>query len=164
MGTNYGWVVVAAVIVISAISVAMAGPVVSFFIAPMQADLGLLMLTFGLALSARQLGFAVIGPMLGKLTDTIGARTMLMAVGVLSAAIVYSLSFVQQDWHLLVLLCLLGAVGLQGAGGDLYGSVVIAKWFGPQQRGKAMSLAFLGLTIGIFVFMPLSEHLVDTLG
>lgn len=156
--------VVSAVVVISALTVAMAGPAMSFFIPPMQTDLGLGMVYFGIAFSARQLGFALMGPILGRLTDRFGARPLLVLVGIIAAGVVYTLSLVENEWHLIALLAILGLIGLQGAGGDLYGSVVIAKWFAPAQRGYAMSVAFLGLPLGVFLFMPLTQWSIDTLG
>ena len=142
----------------------MAGPALSFFIPPMKQDLGIEMMFFGFALSARQLGFALMSPLLGRLTDQFGARPLLLGVGIISAATVYAISFVSEGWHLIVLLSVLGIIGLQGAGGDLYGSVVIAKWFDHTQRGKAMSIAFLGMPIGIFFLMPFTQYCIDLVG
>jgi MFS family permease len=57
----------------------------------------------------------------------------------------------------------MGMIGLEGAGGNLYQSVPLSRWF-VRLRGKAMSLAFLGIPAGIFVFTPLIQFLINTTG
>ena len=74
-----------------------------------------------------------------------------------------SLSRVTAGWHLVVLFFVLGVTGLQGGGGDLYAGVSIAKWF-VRERGRAMSIAFLGAPIGIFAFTPLTQLLISEYG
>jgi len=159
----YGWVVATAVMVVAIIAVAMAGPVMSFFIPVMHEDLGIPLVYFGLAMSARQMGFALASPLLGRWIDRYGARPLLIGVGVFAGLLVYNLSGVGTGWHLVVLVGLLGFAGLQGAGGELYGSVVIAKWF-THNRGLAMALAFIGTPLGIFFLTPLTQHWIETLG
>jgi MFS family permease len=159
----YGWVVVAAVMMVAVVSVAMAGPVIAFFIPVMHADLGIPMVYFGLAMSARQLGFALASPFLGRWIDRYGARPLLIGVGVFGGLLVYSLSWVSAGWHLVAIIGLLGFAGLQGAGGELYGSVVIAKWF-TRNRGRAMAVAFIGTPLGIFFLTPLTQYWIETMG
>ncbi len=159
----YGWVVVGALIVTTALSIALAGPVMSFFIPVMHAELAIPMVYFGLAMSARQIGFALMSPVFGVCIDRYGARPLLMAVAVLSGLVVYSLSFVTTGWHLVALIGMLGLIGLQGGGGDLYATAVLGKWF-LANRGKAMSMAFLGMPLGILLFVPLAEYWISSLG
>ncbi|MEM7020855.1 MAG: MFS transporter, partial [Pseudomonadota bacterium] len=153
---SYRNVIVAAFVIIAVLSVALAGPVVSFFIPVMHAELGIPLLYFGIALSARQLCFAIVSPVLGRWIDRYGARPILVIVGICAGVIVWMLSYVTTGWQLVVLLGLLGLLGLQGAGGELYGSVVIAKWF-QENRGRAMSIIFIGTPVGIFFLMPLAQ-------
>ena len=126
------------------------------------------MLVFGIALSARQLGFAIMSPLLGKIIDNYNPRIMLVAVGLISGLAVYHLGAVTQAWQLIALIAILGLVGLQGSGGDLYSSVIVAKWFNTEQnlakRGRAMSIAFLGMPLGIFVLTPATEYLISHMG
>jgi predicted MFS family arabinose efflux permease len=159
----YGWVVVGALALMGVLSVALAGPIMSFFIPVMHTELGIPLLYFGLAMSSRQLGFALMSPFLGRWIDRYGARPMLLVVGISAGLLVYSLSFVTSGWHLIAIMGLLGVIGLQGAGGELYGSVVIAKWF-QANRGRALSIAFIGMPLGMFFLTPLTQHWIDTIG
>jgi MFS family permease len=158
-----GWVVVGALAVIAAVTVALAGPVMSFFIPVMHSELGIPLFYFGLAMSTRQLAFALASPLLGRWIDRYGARPLLLSVAVFAGLLVYSLSLVDTGWQLVALVGLLGLAGLQGAGGELYGSVVIAKWF-RENRGRAMSIAFIGTPAGIFFLTPLTQIGIENLG
>lgn len=159
----YGWVVVAALAAIGSLSVALAGINFGFFIRPMSQELGTPQAFFGLAISARQLGMAASSTVIGPLVDRFGARVPLIVTGVCAGLIVVSLSRVTAGWQLIALFLGLGVIGLQGVGGDLYTGVPIAKWF-ERDRGRAMSVAFMGIPVGIFVFAPLSQFLIDQYG
>ena len=84
---------------------------------------------------------------------------MLLVVSVIAGVVVFSLSLVETHWQLILMVGVLGVIGLQGAGGDLYGSVVVAKWF-KANRGRAMSIIFLGMPLGIFLFTPLTQYVI----
>jgi MFS family permease len=160
---RYQNIILLALILISAMTVLLAGPVISFFIPVMHAELGIPLFYFGLAMSARQLAFAFASPFLGRGIDRFGARPLLLLVSIIAGVTVFSLSFVESRWHLVLLIGLLGLIGLQGAGGELYGSVVVAKWF-KQNRGRAMSIIFLGMPVGIFFFTPLTQYVIAEFG
>ena len=81
---------------------------------------------------------------------------MLMIAGLLVGLLLLTLSAVDAGWQVIGLYFLMGLTGMQGAGSNLYTSVPVAKWF-VQKRGRAMSLAFLGAPIGIFLFSPLTQ-------
>ncbi len=160
---RYQNIILLALILISAMTVLLAGPVISFFIPVMHAELGIPLFYFGLAMSARQLAFAFASPFLGRAIDHFGARPLLLLISIIAGVTVFSLSFVESRWHLVLLIGLLGLIGLQGAGGELYGSVVVAKWF-KQNRGRAMSIIFLGMPVGIFFFTPLTQYVIAEFG
>ena len=56
-----------------------------------------------------------------------------------------------------------GATGLQGGGNSLFTTVPLARWF-VRNRGKALSMAFIGTPAGIFVFPTLTQLLIDEFG
>src|SRR4029079_7399817 len=56
-----------------------------------------------------------------------------------------------------------GATGLQGGGNSLFTQVPLARWF-VRNRGKALSMAFIGTPAGIFVFPTLTQLLIDEFG
>jgi MFS family permease len=82
--------------------------------------------------------------------------------GALMAGVMIGLSCVQTGWQLVLLFLIQGMIGMQGAGGNLFQSVPIARWF-IRMRGKAMSITFLGTTAGIFIFSPLIQYTISAL-
>lgn len=160
---SYRWVIVAALLMISALTIPMAGPIMGFFIPAMHAELAIPMAWFGWAISTRQLAFACAAPLLGRWIDRHGARFLLVGVGTLSAVLIYLLGEIQSGWQLIACIGLLGLIGLQGGGGDLFAGVVISKWF-EENRARAMSIVFIGMPLGIFVASPLSEWLIEAYG
>ncbi len=158
----YGWYVVAGLALVSLVSVSMAGINFGFFIRPMQEDLDISETFFGWAQSARMLGFGVTSFLIGRMLDRYGARWLLIVVGIVVGGLVVAIGAIQADWQLLAIFALIGAVGMQGAGGNLYASVPIARWFW-RKRGKAMSMAFMGIPAGILL-TPVVTYLINTVG
>jgi len=134
-----------------------------FFVRPMGEELGIGNATFGWAQTARLAGFALFGMLAGSHVDTHGARLLLAATGVITALAMVGLASVTAGWQFIALFFVLGLVGMQGMGGGLYVTVAVARWF-VQKRGRALSVAQLGLPLGIFVFPPLSQWLIDEVG
>ncbi|TNF86115.1 MAG: MFS transporter, partial [Gammaproteobacteria bacterium] len=134
-----------------------------FFIPAMHAELAIPMAWFGWAISTRQLAFAFAAPWLGRWIDRYGARYLLVTIGTVSTVIIFLLGEIQSGWHLILCIGLLGLIGLQGGGGDLFSGVVISKWFN-ENRARAMSIVFIGMPLGIFIGSPLSEWLIETYG
>ena len=74
----YGWVIVAVMTVISGMGMGMAGFNFGLFIKPMGDELGISRQTFGWAISVRQVGAAITGPLFGRIIDRRGSRLVLM--------------------------------------------------------------------------------------
>ncbi len=163
MTDRYRWVIVAALLTISALTIPLAGPIMGFFIPAMHAELAIPMAWFGWAISTRQLAFAFAAPWLGRWMDRYGARYLLVGIGTISALVVYLLGEIDSGWQLIACIGLLGLIGLQGGGGDLFTGVVISKWF-QANRARAMSIVFIGMPLGIFIASPLSEWLIGAFG
>ncbi len=158
----YGWYMVAGLALVSFVSVNMAGISFEFFIQPIQADLAINDTYFGWALSLRMIGFGMTSFIIGRLLDRHGARWLLVIAGIVVAALVVALSAIQEGWQMLAVFALIGMIGMQGAGGNLYASVPIARWF-HRNRGKAMSMVFLGIPAGIFL-TPVVTYLINNIG
>lgn len=159
----YGWYMVIGLAAVGMVSTGMGGVNFGLFVSPMSRDLGLSHVYFGWAYSARLIGFSATSWYIGRIIDRQGARLPLAIAGVCLACIMSGLSYLQEAWHLIVLYFLLGMIGLEGAGGNLYQTVPLSRWF-VKKRGKAMAIATLGTTIGIFIFTPLSEFLIENKG
>ena len=132
------------------------------FVAPMSEELGIGNGWFGWALSARLLGFAASGPILGRLIDRYGSRAPLAIGGLLYGASALSLGLVESGWQMAGLTLFAGVTGFWGSS-TLYLSIPIAKWF-VRRRGRAMSLFFMGIPLGIGVASPLTQLLIDAVG
>lgn len=159
----YGWYMVIGLAAVGMVSTGMGGVNFGLFVSPMSKELGISHVYFGWAYSARLIGFSATSWYIGVLIDRHGARLPLAIAGVLLAGIMLGLAYLQEGWHLVVLYFLLGMIGLEGAGGNLYQTVPLGRWF-VKKRGKAMAIATLGTTIGIFIFSPLSEFLIENKG
>lgn len=162
-GIYYGWVIVAGLMAVGAVSSGMGGVNLGLFIKPMRDDLDIGTSVFGWAQTARIIGFAASGWLIGRLIDKHGARLLLAAAGLVAGAAMIALANVQEGWQIALVFFVVGATGIQGGGGSLFMSVPLANWF-MRQRGKAMSVAFIGMPIGIFIFSPLSQLLIDEVG
>jgi MFS family permease len=159
----YGWIIVAGLAAVGAVSTGMGGVNLGLFIKPMRDELGIGTSVFGWAQTARIIGFAASGWLIGRLIDKHGARMLLAAAGLLAGGAMFALANVQEGWQIVLVFFVVGATGIQGGGGSLFMSVPLANWF-MRQRGKAMSLAFIGMPVGIFIFSPLSQLLIDEVG
>lgn len=158
----YGWYMVVGLAIISLISVNLGGITFGFFIRPMQAELDINESYFGWAMSIRMIGFGITSVIIGRLIDRHGTRPLLIAVGIAVTGLIVALSFIQAGWQLLAIYTVIGLIGMQGSGGNLYVSVPIARWF-HRNRGKAMSMVFMGIPAGIFL-TPIITLLINNIG
>lgn len=158
----YGWVIVAALAVNSGISIAMGQINFGFFIKPMGDELGISRATFGWAQSARVLTGAAFSPTLGRAIDRFGVRWLMPLAIVVMGAGMFAMSRVQAGWHMIVIYAAIGVVGA-GGGQSLLNTVPVAKWF-VHRRATATAMVIMGIPLGILVFGPVSEWLIDTYG
>ncbi len=159
----YGWIIVAGLAAVSAAATGMGGINMGLFIKPMGEELDIGQSFFGLAQTARLLGFIATSWLIGRYLDRHGARLPLVIAGLVAGASVMTLAIITEGWQLVFLLFISGLTGLQGIGGTLYATVPVARWF-QRNRGKALSMAFMGLPIGIFITPPVTQALIDSAG
>ena len=155
----YGWYIVMGLATVSMVSVGMGGMNLGLFVKPMNEELGISFSYFGLSQTARFVGFSLSSWLIGRILDQHGARVPMAISAVLMGMIMVGLSLLQHGWQLVFLIFMAGMIGLEGGGGNLYQSVPLSRWF-IRKRGKAMSLAFLGTTAGIFIFTPLLQYTI----
>ncbi|MGC8558844.1 MAG: MFS transporter [Nitrososphaeria archaeon] len=126
----------------------------------------------GLDLIPMSLGFLLVGPISGILSDRIGYRTLTLAGVLLSAVAVFLLSMLPQEANELLVT---GILALAGIGGGLFGSPNIASIMGsvePEVRGVGaatnstlmniasmlaltVAFVFIGTTVSISSFITL---------
>jgi MFS family permease len=154
----YGWIIVAVTFVTMAIGVN-ARTAFSLFFPPIIGEFGW---DRGVTAGAFSFGFVVsaaASPLIGRLMDRLGPRSVmelgvaLMAGGLLLAPLT------SQPWHLYLTIGVLvgsGSVCLGYAGQSLY----LPNWFN-RRRGLAMGLAFAGVGVGSVTLLPWVQVMID---
>ncbi len=157
----YGWVIVAVTFVTMGIGVN-ARTSFSLLFSPIIDEFHW---DRGLTAGAFSFGFlisAILSPLMGKLMDRTGPRTVmelgvfLMASGLLLAP------FTTEPWHLYLTIGVLvgsGSICLGYSGQSLF----LPNWF-VRRRGLAVGLAFAGVGIGSITLLPWMQMLIDQTG
>jgi sugar phosphate permease len=114
-------------------------------------------LTGALAISA-----GVSAPLIGWLLDRIEARLMIVAGTLMVAGAFFCASRSNSFTPMLASYLLLG-VGI-GAATLLPCAMVIANWFGPQNRGLAMGITFMGTSLGGAGMTLVANHAIESGG
>jgi MFS family permease len=154
----YGWVVLAA----GTMGIIMIGPSQTFtvgvFVDYMIRDLSIsrsnMALTYGLA----TLTASFLLPVTGRLIDRHGARTI-----ILITTLGLGVATIWMSWVSSIVAVFLGMLALRffGFGSlQLVSNNVIAQWF-IRRRGTVMGIAGLSLPIGLVIFPPLADQLIN---
>ncbi len=158
----YGWTIVGVLCVFGAVGVGLAGANFALFILPMSRELGWSSSTFGWAFFLRFLMILAAGPLIGRLIDLRGPRLPVVGALLLTGGAVLWLSRVAAVWELMAAFMLIGLVGM-GRANDLQAGAPVAKWF-MRRRGLAMGIALAGTPLGVAVYYPLTQWLIDGVG
>jgi len=153
----YGWVVIAVAFVTMGIGVN-ARTAFSLMFPPILDEFGW---PRGLTAGAFSFGFlasAILGPILGRLMDRRGPRSvMLLGVSMVGAGLGLA-PLVTAPWHLYLTLGVLvagGTVCLGYTGHALF----LPNWF-VRRRGLAIGIAFSGVGVGSIVILPWLQRLI----
>jgi len=157
----YGWIIVAVTFVTMAVGVNVR-TAFSLFFPPIIDEFGW---ERGITAGAFSFGFvvsAVVSPLIGRLMDRLGPRSVmelgvaLMAGGLLLAPLT------TQPWHLYLTIG-----GLVGSGSICLGysgqSLFLPNWFN-RRRGLAIGLAFGGVGVGSVTLLPWVQLMIDQTG
>ena len=157
----YGWIIIAVTFVTMAIGVN-ARTAFSLFFPPIIDEFGW---ERGITAGAFSFGFVVsagVSPLIGRLMDRLGPRSVmelgvaLMAGGLLLAPLT------TQPWHLYLTIGVLvgaGSICLGYSGQSLF----LPNWFN-RRRGLAIGLAFAGVGIGSVTLLPWVQLMIDRSG
>ena len=158
----YGWTITGVLCVFGAVGVGLAGANFALFIVPMTEELGWSSSTFGWAFFLRFLVILAAGPLIGRLIDLRGPRLPVVVGALAAGAAVLWLSRAAAVWELALAFMLIGIVGM-GRANDLQAGAPIAKWF-VRRRGLAMGIALAGTPLGVAVYYPVTQALIDGIG
>jgi MFS family permease len=102
------------------------------------------------------------GPFVGRLFDHSGPRAV-YAIGLLLLGAGFSVAaFAQQLWHLQI--CIGLAAGLGSAClGQVTGSLLVSRWFGPRLP-TALAVVASAAGAGVLLLVPLAQLLIDRFG
>jgi MFS family permease len=148
----YGWYIVAAAFMSLFVQASTNGFTFSIFLPMMGDDLAWSRSSIVLASSIGSLTSAFAGPVLGRLVDRRGPRSIFIASAVVMGLALAGCSLVQQPWefYLAFLLSGIARSALQGA----IPGALIASWFA-RKRSAAFGAAAMGPPLANFVLPPL---------
>jgi len=133
------------------------------FISPLNSSTGLGIATISLALAVGQFTWGAIQPIAGALSDRHGPRMVLIGGLVVLALGTALTPFMTSGFGLIVSLGLLSAIGA-GAGSFSVLIGAAAKRLPTEARGTASGIINAGGSFGQFVFAPISQKLIQSLG
>jgi MFS family permease len=157
----YGWIVVAVTFVTMGIGVN-ARTAFSLLFPPILTEFGW---ERGVTAGAFSFGFvvsAIISPLIGRLMDRAGPRSVMEFGTVLMAGGLLLAPFTTQPWHFYFTMGVpvgAGSVCLGYSGFSLF----LPNWF-IRRRGLAMGIAFAGVGIGSVTLLPWVQHVIEQSG
>jgi MFS family permease len=133
------------------------------FLNPVSIDLGIGRQVFGLVIASQALLFGVCQPVAGLLSDRYGAFRVITAGALLYALGLWFAGMSTSALDLYLSMGLLVGVGLSGAT-QVVVLGAIGKVVPNERRGTAFGIVISAGSIGMFVFVPGAQSLLDTLG
>jgi MFS family permease len=157
----YGWIIIAVTFVTMAIGVN-ARTAFSLLFPPVLGEFGW---DRGVTAGAFSFGFvisAIASPLIGRLMDRLGPRSVMELGVVLMASGLLLAPLTKEPWHLYLTIGVLvgaGSICLGYTGQSLY----LPNWF-HRSRGLAIGLAFAGVGVGSVTLLPWVQFLIDRSG
>jgi MFS family permease len=158
----YGWYVVAMATLVFTVLIGIGFSAFGLFVVPVSKEFGLSRADMNSALILLNLGMALVAPGIGRLLDRFPARWTMIASTLILGASLVTLGLSRSLWLNAFIMALPFAIGLHGAG-FLTMTVLIARWF-QAQRGRAMALAAMGLSLGGVLGPPVIGLLIAAEG
>lgn len=157
----YGWYLVAAAILISAVAGG-ASDSISTFQLPMQKEFGLSYTALVYVLLIGALVSGLSQPIIGHLCDRFNSRRVIwISIAVAGLAIV-ALSRTFHYWHLIVLVGIVFPCAMGGASFGILGPLA-ARWF-MRRRTSVLSLLVAGSAVGSLLLTPISASVLTYFG
>ncbi len=156
----YGWVVLAASVVIALLTT---GVQTSFgvFLKPLEEDFGWTRAAVSLVPSVNLVVTCLFFPVAGWLSDTRGPRGVVLVGGAFAALGMVLASRLGAPWQLYVYYSVMLGIGVAFASTPATASVT--RWF-ERRRGTALGILQTGTAMGTITMAPLAGYLVDAHG
>ena len=133
------------------------------FVSPINGESGLGIVSISFALAVGQFVWGAIQPIAGAIADRYGPGRVI-AFGLITLALGFALTpFMTTSVGLVISLGLLSAIG-SGAGSFSVLIGAAAQGMAARERGKAAGVVNAGGSLGQFVFAPIAQKLISTIG
>lgn len=158
----YGWYLVAIAMAVYAVILGTTFAGFGVYVLPVSSELKLTRAEMNTALILMNVGNAALAPFIGRLLDRLPTKWIMVTCGLLFALGCVGLSLSRSLALSSVILAVVMPVAYLG-GCSLTMTVLIARWF-TAQRGRAMTLAGIGMSLGSVIVTPILGLLVEDYG
>ncbi|MDG2003277.1 MAG: MFS transporter [Novosphingobium sp.] len=158
----YGWFIVGASMLVYMLVIGGTFAAFGLFVQPVSAEFDLSRADMNTGMIFLNFGSAILAPFIGRLLDRVSLKKVMIASAVLVGGSLAALGLSQSLWLSAAIIALPLAAGIMGAG-TLTMSVLLARWF-VVHRGRAMTLAVIGLSLGSIVVVPVIGLLIEAEG
>ena len=157
----YGWYIVAACFILSAMTYGAINNCMGVFIKPVCADMGYSRSAFGLVSTIMSGSLMIMSLLSGKLFRHLDVTKTLRFCAIVMAAGYFSFSFAR-SLPMFYLSALVTGLA-EGTITTVALSILISNWF-HQKRGLAFGIAFMGSGVGGMICNPLASMLIQNMG
>lgn len=154
------WQQVFACLLLQALSCGAITSAYSVLAVPFAAEFGLSRMVVMLAVTALLLMTAICSPLAGKFLDQMSIRRLMFGGAIALIAAFALASFATAFSHIIVIYAVLMPIA-NILIGPLGASVLLSRWF-DKDRGRALGISAIGISLGGFLMPPLIHHLVAT--
>jgi MFS family permease len=158
----YGWFVVAMSVLVLMLLVGTSFTAFGLFVVPVSKELGLSRADMNSALILLNIGNAAVGPFIGRMLDRFPVKRVMLVGALCFGGSLITLGLSRSLGLSAFIFALPLAIGLTG-GGTLTMTVLIARWF-QAQRGRAMALMAIGMSLGGVLVTPAVGYLIHAEG
>ena len=155
----YGWYVVAIATVVYMLMVGASFSAFGLYVLPVSKEFGLSRADMNTALILMNLGNAGLAPFIGRLLDRVPVKRIMIVCALLMGLSFVILSLSRSLWLNAAVLAVALPAAYLGAG-TLTMTVLLARWF-TVQRGRAIALAAIGMSLGNITVTPLVGYLIE---
>ncbi|CAB1083197.1 hypothetical protein D1AOALGA4SA_10775 [Olavius algarvensis Delta 1 endosymbiont] len=157
----YGWWVVAACFVLCFLFAGAGFYSFSIFIKPLENEFGWDRAAVSLTMSIHFIIGGLVGPFVGKLTQSYGPKKVMSLAAIGSGACFLLVSLTQSLWYFYVIYALLAL--MLGGIGVVPVSSLLASWF-DKKRGTATGAALVGIAAGGMLLAPVLGSITSSFG
>ena len=128
------------------------------FFAPLNEKFGWDLTILSLAVSLNMITWGVFQPVMGKLIDQFGPKSIIASSAALMGIAFILSATITELWQFFLYYGILTAIGFAGCG-SMANSVLVSRWY-VKKRAKMLSRSSMGMNIGQLILLPLTGFLI----